>query len=131
MHSETDQMIYSNFEMRFPFLADEVVDWIGIDCLMILVKLENGEKYIYNDTEETFMKVKPNYENEFGFMLGYKLSKHGMRQDELADRISCSRISINNYVTGRTVPSYYVAVEIAKALNCSLDDFRWMDLLNN
>ena len=47
--------------------------------------------------------------------------KKGISQEQLAEKLQISRISINNYEKGRQVPSLDTAVRIALFLEISLD----------
>lgn len=60
---------------------------------------------------------------EFSYRLRSLMGRKGITQDQLADMINISRVSISRYVRGEVTPSVIVAREIAKALGCSLDDF--------
>ena len=49
-------------------------------------------------------------------------AKKGISQEQLAEKLQISRISINNYEKGRQIPSLDIAMRIAIFLEISLDD---------
>lgn len=51
------------------------------------------------------------------------MKEDNVKQEVLADEIGVSRIMINRYVNGQSMPSFLTVVKIADALFCSLDDF--------
>jgi transcriptional regulator with XRE-family HTH domain len=63
--------------------------------------------------------------SEFGYRLVHIMIRKGISQVDLAERIGVSNVMINRYINGSNTPSFYVVDKIAKALNCSMDDFRY------
>ena len=57
----------------------------------------------------------------FGFRLWYALKVRNMTQKELAERIGVSAQTISGYTTGIKKPTIDKAIQIAHALNVSLD----------
>ena len=45
-----------------------------------------------------------------------------LTQQELADRVSCSRQTIHSIESGKFVPSVELVLKIAKTLNCKVED---------
>ena len=46
----------------------------------------------------------------------------GLTQSELAEKVEVSRKSINSVENGIYIPTTLLALKIAKALNCTVDD---------
>jgi len=46
----------------------------------------------------------------------------GLTQSELAEKVDVSRKSINSVENGIYIPTTLLALKIAKALNCTVDD---------
>lgn len=46
----------------------------------------------------------------------------GMNQAELAKLIGAAETSISRYIRGHRIPNVLVAIDIAAALNCSVED---------
>lgn len=58
----------------------------------------------------------------FGVNLMEMLHENGMTQRDLADDTGLSEGTISNYIRGRQLPGVKAIVNIANALNCSIDD---------
>ena len=129
-----DSNTFRNLSMYFPFVAK-----LMISCSESLVgwtvKLSNGEHFLYDDLERTIRRLPADsmdlsvdeFKKEFGKRL-YKImqNKH-ITQDELCKKVGISQPALSNYVSGKTVPGFYVIDKIAKALDCSADEFRYLD----
>lgn len=61
------------------------------------------------------------YEKTFGRNLAKAIKNAGMRQQDLAEKLSVSQASITAYVTGRSYPSVSVLIQIAKVFDMSAD----------
>lgn len=55
-------------------------------------------------------------------LLQFHLQRNRMSQQELAERINKSKQIISRYVNNQTVMSYETALNIAKILNCEMED---------
>lgn len=125
---------YFGFKLCNPNLADKVVEWYDIGHLRIIVILNNGEVYEYDDMMETTTKLQPldefGYEelNEEQFKRNFirKLNKlmnmKLISQSELAEACDTSQTMISHYLTGKSIPSSYMLMKIAKALQCHVDE---------
>lgn len=101
----------------------------------LFIELKNGDKFIYDSFNNT---VNFNlYENgelteeqeikEFTKNLRKLLARKYMTQEELAERIGVSRITINRYMNGKQFPDAMVLRKMSKVLNCSIEDFFYKD----
>ncbi len=53
---------------------------------------------------------------------------HGdLTQQELADRIACSRQTIHSIESSKFVPSIELALKLAKELNCKVEDLFFLE----
>lgn len=59
--------------------------------------------------------------------VGRKRAAAGLRQQDLAARVGISRQSLSLVEGGRSVPSAAVALRLARALGCSMEDLFWVD----
>lgn len=55
-------------------------------------------------------------------LLPYHLRKRKMSQQELADKINKTKQTVSRYVNNQTVMSYETALNIAKEMNCDMED---------
>src|SRR4051812_35657035 len=52
--------------------------------------------------------------------------KAGLQQRELADRVGVSRQTLSSVESGETVPATSIALELARALGCRVEDIFWL-----
>ena len=118
---------YSKFEIYYPFLAEHTVSFEEINSNTILAMLDDSSKMIYNSLDNIITNLKNDrpLEKDFGIALNLKLKNQGISQITLSRMTGISRISINSYCNGSSVPSYFNAKKIADALECSLDEFSY------
>lgn len=128
------KMLLENLKTYFPFLANDIQGWVKNDEWGITVRTRQGETFFYDDYEHTIRRL-PAYSSditeeesrmEFGYRLRRLMYKKGMTQTELADLAGIQRTQLNNYINGKTSPSFYIVDRIAKALGCSTDDLRYI-----
>lgn len=132
--TELDQM-FENCKMYYPFLEEGVTSYTDehqpYGCL--LIKYEDGTAVVYDDIDRAFrrLRYKPDEmtEEQFRADMGRRLRDimraKGISQDLLSAATGISQPMISNYVRGKATPSAYALDIIAKALNCSMDDFRY------
>ena len=65
--------------------------------------------------------MNPDYK-ALGTKIGGIRKEKGYSQDELSEKINVTRITISNIETGRKAPSLDLLVDIANALDTSLDN---------
>src|SRR5262245_47272679 len=63
----------------------------------------------------------------FGNCIGRRRGSAGLRQQELAARAGISRQRLSTLEAGRGVPSAAVALRLAHALGCKVDELFWID----
>lgn len=126
--------IIHNFERQFPSIAANVEDCEIFDREMVL-RMNDGTYMLYDDDAKTIRNLpkdsramtEDECRNEFGARLYKIMWSKGITQQELSDMTGIPRVTISYYMTGRSTPSFYKVDQIAKALGCSTDDFRYFD----
>lgn len=133
----TDQdynKMFNNFVMRFPFIAEKVVECLGTSEFDITMRLDDGEVFLYDDVEGSIRRLpsdsgsltKAECNREFGERLMKMMRRKCVTQTELSEQTGLTQSQISNYINGINSPSFYVVDKIAKALNCSVEYFRYM-----
>lgn len=115
-----------------PFIKEEEVqEVITINDYEILFIFTNGDKIIYDTHDNNFRGVYPEgheltdeeWNRSFKIRLRKIMNHRSITQDELADRLGVSRITINRYINGHTIPSCLMLRKISLALDYPLDEF--------
>lgn len=135
MPTESAYDMYESFKLYFPRLAEKAVSYHPNGHYELILKMDDGINISYNYLEKGF-RVLPNdpnnmtkteFSNEFGFRLRKKLERVGITQSELCDIVGISQPQLSEYINGKKVPSFYIIDKIAKALNCSVEEFRYTE----
>lgn len=125
--------MFKSLEFDFPFIVRDAVEYISPGGDEIIIKLKDGDVVLY-ETEYNSIRPLPSdsdnmTEKEFTREFGYrmcKIMKHKcMTQQDISDATGIPRVMISNYMNGKHIPSFYKIDKIAKALECSTDDFRY------
>ena len=100
----------------------------------LIVETETGYTVLYNDQEGTIRSLPRDCDcmseeecrREFKYNLRKLLADNCMTQGELAEVTGISETTICSYTSGRSLPGFYNIDKMARALNCSIEDFRYM-----
>lgn len=128
----SDTMI-ENFKIDFPRDAVQIMYYepIGYDCLEI--KLMDGTTIIYDNFNRSARNLPKDSHNiteeefrrEFGYRLRRIMEYKHITQVELSEKSGIPQCHISGYINGKRTPSSYNLDKLAKALRCSVDDFRY------
>lgn len=123
-----------NFELHFPQIAKSIVAYTNNGFGELLIKLEDGSSILYDDIDHTIRQLPSNPNKltknecaiEFGIRLQKLMNRKHITQCELSECTGIAQPVISNYANGLTLPTFYNIDKIAKALNCSMDEFRYI-----
>lgn len=125
------------FEHVYPELAEQVVDWYPYKQMHLMVKLNDGSRYVYNITNHNLYKfydpVDPIIEDEescrqdFARKLRNKMNTILITQEMLANESGISRITISKYLNGRATPSIYNLRRICDVLGCTANELMYTE----
>ena len=126
--------LIENFKRYYPRLYAEAVEFIGCDWDELIILLDDGTRLLYDDHEHSFRAIPTDYNElseeecrrEFGRRLYKILRVKGVTQTELAEMTGIPGPMISNYIRGKRSPSFYKVDKIAKALQCSIEDLRYI-----
>ena len=127
--------LISNFELRFPNVTQDVRKYDGTTYSNeLIVTFKDGSKILYNDFENTVRNLPADSSNmsekqfrrEFGYRVKRIMLEKGVTQDELSEKTGIAQETLSRYICGKNVPSFYKIDKIAKALDCSVDEFRYI-----
>lgn len=127
--------MYSNFELYYPNVARQVDSYLPtLDPDELMIVLKDGSRILYNDFDNSVRNLPSDSNNmsegqckrEFGFRLKKLMYKRCITQEELSNQTGITQAMISRYICGESLPSFYNTDKIAKALGCSIDEFRYI-----
>ena len=129
------EYLFKEFSIYFPSLAKKTERYYQDGPNTLIARLVDGSAVWYDDNHKSMSPMPRNSEaldkDEFAFQFRRRLFKmledRFMTQKELAEKLEMDESQLSKYITGRTMPSFYIVDRIAKALNCSLDELRYHD----
>lgn len=105
---------------------EEMNDWD------IVITFNDGRKILYDKCTGYYKNIsysdineltEEQEKREFAYKLRSLMRRNYITQDELAAEINITQAMVSRYVRGETIPTAITLRKIAKALNCSMDDF--------
>lgn len=126
-----DEYLYDNFKHYFPINAERVIAVTQDGPHDLIVRLDDGTYMLYSDLNNTIRRLPTDSRNmteeefrrEFRFRVYKILNMRGITQKELAQMAGITEANLSGYLTGKRTPTFYTANKIAKALDCSVEDF--------
>ena len=119
-----------------PFATgDEIADYGMINQFDMLFVFKNGKRIIFDTTTNRHRMLYPkghkltDQENkkEFAIRLRALMKRACVNQKELAEYLGTNQVTISRYVNGDFTPDYNRLGEIARILNCTVDDFYYKE----
>ena len=126
--------IFENAKFYFPFLVNHTIEYNKTGPTEITIELDDGGFMLYDDVDRTILNLPRDRNHmseiecrrEFGTRLRRLMFRKNVNQKELSEMTGISQMSISNYITGKSSPSFYNADRIARALDCSIDELRYI-----
>ena len=126
--------LVKNLQLYFPSVANRITSCKETDDFELMVRCDNGETFIYDDIDRSILLLptdgnsmtEETWRQEFGRRLRKRMARKGMTQSELAEIVGISQVMLSNFMTGRSMPGFYIVDKLARALDCSVDDFRYI-----
>lgn len=127
------QMLFEHMEMYWSNVTNDAVDVEYIGRYELVVTVSDGTRYLYNDLDEGIRRL-PDRENmskqdcasEFGYRLTNIMHYKNIKQEELQAMTGIPQARLSEYITGKRVPGFYNVDKIARALDCSVDELRYL-----
>ena len=123
--------LIKQFKLYFPKIAANANKYYCGSSFDLIVFLENGDRVLYDNFRKTIKNMPKEDEeideaecrNSFGDMLQNILDRKGISRYKLSELTGFDPARISNYVNGKATPNLYSLYKLAKALDCSIDDF--------
>lgn len=126
----TEERLFEEFKARYAFLAKKAVSYRKTGRFELTAELNDGSRVIYNDADKTFGTVRSadqitnlnatDWRDEFSRRLRRLVTQSMMTEDELSELTGISRVSLSQYLNGRSAPNPYNLLRLARALECSV-----------
>lgn len=122
---------YVKAEKIKKYIEQNVEEYFEINEWELFVRLKNGDKFIYDSFSNVvdFITYEDNdlseeqERKEFAKNLKKLMQHKWVNQEELARRLDISQVMISRYVNGQSIPNAMMLKKMAKALDCSTEDF--------
>lgn len=123
-----------NFRLYFPFIYEDAKEIFDLNPIELLVERNNGSKLIYNEFHNSIRYIpkdphnmnEDEYRSEFKYRLLSCMERYHMSQGMLSEVTGISQSILSRYMNGVSIPSFQNLDKIAKALGCSMDEFRYV-----
>ena len=130
-----EDYIFTNLNLYYPFLSEKMISCEKIGPYELIIKTSDGATTLYDDINHSIRRLPKDSNNmteqevtiEFQQRLLRMMLRRNISQSELSRLTSISQSTISSYLTGRALPSFYNLDKIAKALKCSIDEFRYTE----
>lgn len=127
--------IFENMQSYYPFLSERMASYKKVGPYELIVKTNDGETILYDDVNHSIRRLPRDSNNmteqevsvEFRQRLRRLMTRQGVSQLELSELTGIPQSTISNYLTGKFLPGFYNMDKIAKALKCSIDEFRYTE----
>jgi DNA-binding XRE family transcriptional regulator len=132
-----NEYLWQYVRMVDPFATkEEVAELKELNEWDLLIVFHSGKKVVldrytgyhkdvfYNSVNEL---TEEQEKKEFAYRLRSLMNRKWITQEQLAEQINTSQVMISRYVRGETIPSAIILRKIAKALDCSMDDFFYQE----
>lgn len=125
------EKILDQFELYYPSMFKDAVDWWVSGRMMICVRLTNGEIYEFNRLDNSIRKMSTmdeyiEDEEIRKKALGHNLQKlipfSGMTQSEIAKRLGITDAMMSRYIHGVSMPSADKVHLLAMMIGCRVDE---------
>ena len=118
-------------EMYHPEVKDAThIYYEGYDLIVIY---PNGSAFALDDVNDYYRKICESSkitEEELNAEFAYRFRRRryisGLSSKQLAEQIGISESTISSYCSGKTIPRFHILDAIARILNCSIDEFRFI-----
>lgn len=129
-----DQLI-EDFKLHFPLIAENAVRYeVNRKFNELTVIFANGRRMLFDGFECSFRNLPDindlsdrDIKNEFSKRLRRIMYIKHVTQEELSELTDIKQPQISLYINGKATPNFYTADKIARALGCSMDDFRYLE----
>lgn len=132
------ELMFEDFIAYFPSIGTHAIKYWESSTYELSVELDDGTIAIFDYTNKTIRwlsqddyTTEQKCKYEFGRRLKRLMFIKGVTQMELADMTGISQTLLSGYITGRVSPTFPKVDKICRALDCSMDELRYITERNN
>lgn len=130
MMKDKYQKILEKFEIYYPSIYKQAVDWWASGRMFITVKLADGNMFEFNPLDNSIRRIRVKEceqdesvrRKEFGSNLEKLIPLSGMTKGELAARLGITNAMLSRYLRGTSIPSVDKAYQIANIIGCRVEE---------
>ena len=134
MSTDMFTRLTKKFDRLYPRTSEHAVEFRLTAWNELTATLDDGSTVLFDDATGSCRLLPADCNNmneqdfryEFGKRLRTIMKRLGVTQTLLAEKSGTNQVSINNYLSGKSTPSFYVVDKIARVLHCSTEDFRYL-----
>lgn len=135
--SKCIDVLVNNFFLYFPTENVQGIEFNyneNFNPFELLIKYPDGTIKVYDDIDKSIRIICHSREDisediyediwkrEFARRIKWRMQRKGYTQEELAAEVGTSQTMINRYLTGKTIPSFYMVTRLATVLDCTPND---------
>ena len=131
----SEEMMYDEFVFFARWLVPSVDRYKATNYSELIIWSETGEMWIYDGLSKSTLFLHRPYDKgndeearikrEFSLCLKRIMKFNGITQKELSVMIGCTQAAISYYCRGDRLPTIVVMRQLARALNCSVNDLTY------
>lgn len=124
------ELILNQFNMWFPSLYEQTVDWWKSGPYHITALLKDNSRVEFDSSDNTIRwitKIDYSTDNdtlrkEIGRNIRKFIEYRGCRQQDIADQAGITQAMLSRYINGTSMPGLDKIHNLAAALNCQISD---------
>ena len=125
------EIVYQDMLQNYSQLESKIIDWYPNGDHTIILKLDDGRKFVYyiggvlvcvydpkNETNEAVDESE--WRRLFSYRLRHYLCLSGIPQYEFARLLGITEAMLSRYLNAKATPSSYIISKMAKILGCPI-----------
>ena len=130
MLNEKYNRMLSKFELYYPDLYRQTIDWWPSGRLCITVKLEDNYIFEFDSTSNTIRRIESNnrkmdddsLRKEIGYNLQKLIQSRSISQGTIASECGITPAMLSRYIHGTSMPGVDKVYALANVLGCRITD---------
>ena len=127
------ERLYQDFILYVRPDTSSIHKWRQISAWELVVILEDGSRYIYDDMDQTYRYLGPRdprfegldeeeWRVEFALQVRRRMRLKGLNQKQLAEEVMISDMSMSLYMNCKRTPNAYIIERFARVFECPISE---------